>query len=69
MHDVYVRTHPACPAPSSQVQQWRAELFSRLDSDPDLFPVVVVGNKIDVIAAAAAKAAADTAAAQVGVSS
>mmetsp|Transcript_883 Transcript_883/g.2207 ORF Transcript_883/g.2207 Transcript_883/m.2207 type:complete len:235 (-) Transcript_883:15-719(-) len=31
-----------------QVEQWREELMQRIDSDPDQFPVVVVGNKVDL---------------------
>jgi hypothetical protein len=47
---------------------WRNELIANLpnDADPSTFPIVVIGNKIDVLHAASAKAAADAADAQVG---
>jgi len=48
---------------------WRNELIDNLpsESDPLTFPIVVIGNKIDVLQAASAKASADAAAAQVWV--
>ncbi|CAN0454659.1 unnamed protein product [Ectocarpus sp. 12 AP-2014] len=38
----------ACAVSFEQVAMWREELLVRLDVDPHDFPIVVIGNKVDL---------------------
>mmetsp|Transcript_19444 Transcript_19444/g.59896 ORF Transcript_19444/g.59896 Transcript_19444/m.59896 type:complete len:213 (+) Transcript_19444:156-794(+) len=38
-----------------QIEMWRRELLQRVDGPPEEFPVVVVGNKVDLPASSAAE--------------
>ncbi|CAM9491003.1 unnamed protein product [Ectocarpus sp. 8 AP-2014] len=40
----------ACAVSFEQVAMWREELLVRLDVDPHDFPIVVIGNKVDLAA-------------------